>query len=114
MRPRETRHRLTASEISRAGQDISIVCEPQPFSDSAQGDWIYRGFHAARTALCLDDERDDFLAAVWIANCLERRLPVERWNLLGHPALEVLRHHLLYAGLHLRVLRERVGFRLSD
>src|ERR1700722_3586711 len=47
------------------------------------------GPHAARTALCLHDERDGFFAAVCIANCLERRLPVERWNLLGYPALDV-------------------------
>jgi hypothetical protein len=32
---RPVSHRLTATEISRAGQDSSIVCEPQPFSDPA-------------------------------------------------------------------------------
>jgi hypothetical protein len=93
---------------------LSIVCEPQPFSDPAQGDWIHGGLHAPRTALCLYDERHDFLTAVWITNSLERSLPVERWNLLGYPALEVLSHHLLHTGLHLRVFRERVGFRIPD
>src|SRR5271168_298915 len=47
-------HSLTASEIFRAGQDISVVCEPQPVSDPAQGGWIHRGVHSTRTAFCLD------------------------------------------------------------
>ena len=70
------RHRETC--YGRAG--FSIVCEPQSFSDPAQGNWIHRGFHAAGTTLCLYNERHDFLAAVWIANCLERRLPVKCWK----------------------------------
>jgi hypothetical protein len=41
-------------------------------------------------------------------------LAVERRNLLGYPALEVLSHHLLHAGLHLRVFRERIAFRFTD
>src|ERR1700690_4122863 len=65
-----------AIEISKAAQDFSIVREPQSFADPAQGDWIHRRFHAPRTALSLDDERQYFLAAVWIAHCLERCLPV--------------------------------------
>ena len=61
--------------------------------------------------LGLGDEHHDFLAAVWIANRLERRLSVERWNLLGYPAFEVLSHHLSHVLLHLRVVGERGGLR---
>lgn len=65
-------------------------------------------------AFRLRDVRHDFLATVRITDCLERRLPAERRNLLGYPAFEVFSHHLLHAGLHLRQLRERGGLRLPD
>ena len=49
----QTARRISLAVSRKRPQLGSIVCEPQPFSDPAQGDWIHRGLHVARTALCL-------------------------------------------------------------